>query len=137
MLKRILLVVLLVTLSLGTYQIANADFSKGWKALKRRKHAFARQELLPLAEKGDPKAQYAIGIMHRSGRGFAKDEAEAKQWFLKAQEGLHKLGEGGDILAQYMLGFLYRMGLGVTQDGEEAAKWYAQAAEAGHRASAI
>ena len=135
MLKRILLVVLLATLSLAIYQIANADFLKGWKAIRKGKYAFAQQELLPLAEKGDPKAQYAIGIMHRSGKGFAKDEDEANQWFLKAQEGLHKLGEGGDILAQFMLGFLYRKGLGVTQDGEEAAKWYAQAAEAGHRAS--
>ncbi len=135
MLKRILLLVFLVTLSLGTYQIACADFSEGWKALRRGKYTTAREELFPLAEKGHAKSQYAVGWMYQWGRGFAKDETEAAKWFQKAQKGLNKLGADGDRRAQYMLGYLYRKGFGVEKDTEEAAIWYRKAAKAGHRAA--
>jgi TPR repeat protein len=37
--------------------------------------------LRPLAEHGDPEAQYDVGFMYYSGRGAAQNFAEALKWY--------------------------------------------------------
>lgn len=77
-----------------------------------------------LAEKGDAKAQYALGIFYQQGKGVRQDYAEAANWYRKA-------AEQGDAKAQRNLGFLYEKGLGVGPDSGEGASWYRKAADQG------
>ena len=48
-------------------------------ALNRGDYATALGELRPLAERGDPKAQWALAYMYRRGLGVAKDPVRADQ----------------------------------------------------------
>ncbi len=42
------------------------------------------EELLSLAEQGNPTAQYRLGVMYDSGYGVAQDYAEAMKWYRRA-----------------------------------------------------
>lgn len=77
-----------------------------------------------LAEEGDAKAQYALGLFYQQGKGVQQDYAEAAHWYRKA-------AEQGDSKAQRNLGFLCEKGLGVAPDYGEAANWYRKAADQG------
>ena len=72
----------------------------------------------------DPVAMSRVGEYMKSGKGTAKNVAEAAKWFRKA-------AELGDIRAQFNLGVCYDTGEGCTQDKKEAAKWYRKAAANG------
>ena len=76
------------------------------------------------AEPASAAAQFDLGVMYASGRGVARDEAEAVKWYRMAAE----QGHGS---AQYNLGVMYTSARGVTRDDAEAAKWYRMAAEQG------
>ena len=47
---------------------ARTDFEVGWQAYQEGDFATALRIWLPLAEAGDPLAQYNIGVMHDEGR---------------------------------------------------------------------
>ena len=83
------------------------------------------QELLPLAEKGDAKAQYRLGLTYSNDIDVPQDFQEAAKWYRLA-------AEQGEEDAQSWLGYIYKDGLGVPKDFQEAAKWYRLAAEQGH-----
>ncbi len=100
------------------------DFQAGWEALERGDFETALREWRPLAEQGDPKAQYALGFMYANGEGVPKNDAEAVKWFRKA-------AEQGDPNAQDALGLMYANGEGVPKNDVEAAKWLRKAAEQG------
>ena len=44
-------------------------------------HSGATPELEELAEWGDAKAQYDLGVMHENGEGFPQDYIEAHKWY--------------------------------------------------------
>jgi len=60
--------------------------------------------------------------MYFSGRGVARDDAEAASWYRKA-------AEQGLAVAQNNLGRMYELGRGVERDKDKAALWYRKAAE--------
>ena len=68
------------------------------------------------AEKGDPAAQYNLGVCYHIGNGVAKDTVEAVKWYRKATD-------QGNALAKYNLGGCYERGEGVAKDQVEAVKW--------------
>ena len=76
------------------------------------------------AERGDPVAQYNLGVCYRNGEGVAKDQVEAVKWYRKA-------AEQGLANAQFNLGVRYYNGEGVAKDQVEAVKWCRKAAEQG------
>ena len=78
-----------------------------------------------LAAGGDATAQYELGARYADGRGVARDNKTAAQWFEKA-------AEQGLAPAQYRLGSYYEKGIGVDRDYARARKLYQQAAEAGN-----
>lgn len=113
------------------------------------------------AERGNARAQNALGILYVNGRGVPQDDAQAVKWFRRAAEqGLaqgqvnlgnmyadgkgiarderqavewyRKAAEQGDALAQSNLGFMFGNGRGVPKDDVQAAMWYRKAAEQGH-----
>ena len=82
------------------------------------------QELLPLAEKGDAKAQYRLGLTYSNDIDVPQDFQEAAKWDQLA-------AEQGHAYAQYNLGVMYKDGEGVSQDYVLAHKWFNLAAAKG------
>lgn len=103
---------------------ADNSFEKGATEFEAKNYEAALKILRPLAEKGDARSQYALGIMNEYGYGIKKDLPKARDWYLKA-------ATQGNIDAQYNLGVLYEHGTGIKQDYTQAAKWYRAAAAQG------
>lgn len=85
----------------------------------------ARRYLTPPAVKGNPEAQYYLGMMSAHSLGGPRDPVAAARWF-------HKSAEQGFAKSQYNLGLLYATGRGVPRDENEAVKWLRLAADQGH-----
>jgi len=92
--------------------------------------AAALKEFMPLAAKGDARAQFELGYMHERGKGVPQDYAEAASWYLKA-------AEQGNAAAQFHLGQMYDIGKGAPQDYSVAASWYRKSAEQGETLAQI
>lgn len=133
---------------------AQADFQVG-------NYARAYLELLPMANRGDARAQYLMGVMSDNGLGPVQlDVQEAARWYQKAAEknnadaqfalsnaysvgrgvavepkqALHwltKAAENGNITAMMSLAGLYETGVGIARDTAKAADWTLRAARAG------
>lgn len=84
----------------------------------------ALKEFLPLAAKGDARAQFELGYMYERGKGVPQDYKESLSWFRKS-------AAQGNASAQFYLGQRYDIGNGVPQDYTEAASWYRKSAEQG------
>lgn len=146
---------------------AAADaFDEGMDAYRRGEYATALTLLRPLAERGDPPAQYYLGLMYQDGKGLPEDLAQALGWYRRAADrnlpsaqknlaDLYYLGKGvardyaaaanwyrkaaeaGHSEAQFMIGHMYHKGYGVPQDRAEAAKWYRTAEDQGYVISTV
>ncbi|MHC5118368.1 MAG: tetratricopeptide repeat protein, partial [Planctomycetota bacterium] len=101
------------------------------------------------AEKGDPEAQYTVGmilaivwftkaaeqdysqaqyflsLMYGLGDGVTQSDRKAADWAQKA-------AEQGHADAQYSLGRMYSTGQGLSPDDARAVEWLLKAAEQGH-----
>lgn len=78
----------------------------------------------PLAQQGDPAAQYLLGKLYSSGEGVPVDEVQAIDWWrMAAEQGLGP--------AQNELGVALADGWGVEPDPEEAVTWLRKAAAQG------
>ncbi len=79
----------------------------------------------PLAENGDAKAQYYLGIFYENGQYVPQDYQQALKWFtLSAAQ--------GNADAQFSIGLQYNYGRGVPQNYSKAVKWYKLSAEQGN-----
>jgi Sel1 repeat len=119
----VLLSVVLVLCSIP--QMAGAGLDSGVSAFERGDYQTAQQELRPLAESGNPKAQYYIGLMAYSGKGVAPDSAEAIKWIKPA-------AENGMADAQYIYALLLEGGTPGAAGKIEAIKWFTLASDQGH-----
>ncbi len=106
----------------GAHPVSKID--AGEEAYRKGRYAAALRLVQPLAEEGDSKAQYLLGLMYYHGRGLKQDDLQAAKWFRLAAD----QGEAG---AQFNLGVMYAEGQGVPQDYAEAIKWYRRAADQG------
>jgi len=82
------------------------------------------EEIKVNAEKGDVKAQAALGGIYFKGEGVVKDTTEAVKWLSKA-------AQQGDAISQTCLGFCYFNGEGVTKNQLEGLKLIVLAANQG------
>jgi putative methionine-R-sulfoxide reductase with GAF domain len=76
-------------------------------------------QLRELAERGDPAAENALGLLYAQGdekQAVKPDESEAARWFTKA-------AEHGSVPAQSKLGSLYFSGRGLPKDNSQAYFW--------------
>ena len=96
----------------------------GLTAYREHNYAAALALWQPLADKGNPAAQYQIGTLYAEGKGVAQNDATAAQWFQRA-------ADQGDAASQYNLAVSYAEGLGVAKDDALAAKWFRRAADQG------
>jgi TPR repeat protein len=86
------------------------------------RYADAWEMMRPLAEQGDPRAEFWVGCRYIDGRGVPRDDRMAVDWITKA-------AQGGDAEAQYNLGVVYRDGRrGLSRDPVQARKWLELAA---------
>ncbi|MCC6780504.1 MAG: SEL1-like repeat protein [Hyphomicrobiales bacterium] len=77
------------------------------------------------ALKGDPAAQFEVGMRLAEGRGVPQSMSEAAEW-------LERAAKQGLAPARFRLGGLYEKGLGVQRNPSEARRLYLAAGEAGH-----
>ena len=106
---------------LGIHSQAWSSLEEGVDAANRGDYEIALELLEPIADEGNPTAQYYIGLLYYN---IWKDMEAASDWFYKA-------ATNGHANAQSVLGLLYEEGNGVSKDYSQAAKWYQMAAEQG------
>jgi TPR repeat protein len=117
--------IIVVGLLIAVQSASAMDFWAGSAHYLRGDYAAALREWRPLAEEGDDRAQYYLGIMYANGEGVPEDDPQAVYWFRKS-------ARQGDARAQFNLGVMYEFGEGVSEDARQAVIWYQQAAEQGH-----
>jgi TPR repeat protein len=162
----ILLVVVVIAYLAGQYMMEKQlrtpenRLKVAREALGEGREELAEQLLRPLAEKGNPQAQYALGHLYSVGLGVKADPKVAEQWtrlaadqglpeaeqqlgqmymnglgeiqdFGMAYEWLDKAGRQGNAAAQRQLGELYQHGWGIDADPVKAFAWYRVAASNG------
>jgi len=95
---------------------ALADFQTGLDAFQKGDYVGAAKEWRPLAEEGDPIAQFNLGLLYLDGHGVPQSPMEAANWFRRAAEQDY-------TQAQHNLGAMYGSGQGVKRDYVQAYKW--------------
>ncbi len=96
-------------------------FEDGYDAYQRGDFATARKLWTELAEAGEVRAQYNLGIIYDEGRGVAANRDAARQWWRKAAE--QNLPE-----ALHNLATSYLFGVDAKDDHAEALGLLVQAA---------
>lgn len=102
--------------------------SSGIAAFEAKHFSSAQQLLAPMAEAGNPEAQFRMAVMCQNGLGMVVKEE-------KALEFMRAAAQQGHALAQHGLGFMYLQGECVEKDGEQAVHWLRLAAEQGLQGS--
>ena len=80
---------------------ASADVKKGVDAWEAARFDVAIAEWRPLAEKGDPDAQFNLGQAYRLGRGVPSDLKIAQSWYEKAAQQGHEQAQANLGLLLY------------------------------------
>ncbi|HEA25894.1 MAG TPA: hypothetical protein ENH92_02100 [Ectothiorhodospiraceae bacterium] len=100
-------------------------------AIKNGDFAEAYYLWRPLAEAGDPSAQYGIGWMYHNGYGLSIDDEKAYEWWSQAAAQNY-------IEAIFSIGTLYQFGYGaLKKDMKIALGYYLMATVAGHEESQL
>ena len=107
-----------------------ADFQAGMDAKNRGDFAKALREWRPLAEQGDARAQFYLGMLYENGDGVSEDFGKAREWYQKS-------AAQGDANAQFYLGLMSAFGRGGSLDLVQAHMWYSLAAGNGHARAAL
>ena len=102
-------------LSLGQQAtFAKIEFTQGVIAFKDKDFYRAERIWLPLAQAGNRKAQFFLGVLYESA---SNDKYKAAHWYQRA-------AEQGYSDAQHNLGLAYARGLGTPKNIPEAVKWW-------------
>ncbi|CCQ74789.1 tetratricopeptide repeat protein [Magnetospira sp. QH-2] len=109
---------------------AQADFAAGMTAYEAKDYATAHGEWLPLAEAGEPRAQYWLADLYRFGTGVEQDYKAAIEWYKKAAR---QTGDGDTMRrAVYALGYMVKRGQGTPRNMDKAECLYRVSAENGY-----
>jgi len=102
------------------------DYAAGLRAFDEGAYAEAREIWRGLANAGNVKAQYGLGVLYERGLGdIPRNYGRAAHWYARAA------GEGHSA-ARNNLALMYANGLGVERSPERAVRLWTQAAEDGH-----
>ena len=116
---------LLCLFQMPTVVFAEEDYEAGRTAYQQNDFAEAERIWLRLAEQGEVRSQFFLGVLYDQGpEPIGKDDVQATQWFEKA-------ANQGHLNAQFNLGNAYMNGRGVEQSHERAVYWWRQAADNG------
>lgn len=103
---------------------ADMNLASGIAAFEAKEFRRSMQLLQPLAENGDPEAQYRLAVQYQAGLGVVQNPLQAYHWMREAAEQSHGLALHG-------LGIMYLYGECVEKDEGEAAAWLQRAADQG------
>lgn len=92
------------------------SYEDGQESFRRGDLATAVRVWRPLADQGDARAEYGLGVAYEYGQGATVNFAEAARLYLRA-------AEQGLVIAQIGIEYMYTVGLGVPRDLVEAFKW--------------
>ena len=120
-----MLIGLMLQLALGNAGAVADDFHHGLGSVRSGNYDAAVAILTPLAEQGNAKAQFELGILYLMGKGVTQDRVKAASLHLQS-------AEQGNVKAQAHLGHMLDDGEGVLVDHKSSLKWYLLAAEGGH-----
>lgn len=124
---RLFLVMLVAAFLVAPFASVAAGDSAGVTAYHAKNYREAMRLLRPLAEQGDPEAQYYVGRMYEKGDGVRKNADEVVKWYTRA-------AEAGYAAAQYRVAVGYAFGYaGLPRDHQEAVKWLRKSAEGGYK----
>lgn len=116
---------LLIALCLGGSMPASAkSVDVAQAAYDHKDYKTALKLWLPLANRGQMRAQLAVGLLYFNGTGVKQDYTTALKW-------LRKAADQGSSEAQDSVGWLYETGHGVAQDTNEGRKWFLRSANQG------
>jgi hypothetical protein len=102
-----------------------ADDNAGQSAYATGRFVDALRIWRPLAESGDPRAAFGLGLLYDLGEGVGQDAAAAYLWYRRA-------AEAGFAPAEFNIAVMYDSGVGTARNAAEAAVWYARAAAHGN-----
>jgi len=115
--QRARIIIAAIFLTMSGVSLANADSLRaGIAAFAREDYVRAADIFGPLADRGNPVAQFHLCFMYANGRGVQQNYAEAAMW-------CHRAAEQGYPPAQYLLGLLFDKGQGVPVNWVQAHKW--------------
>ena len=100
------------------------EIGSGIAAFEAKHFARAAGLLSPLADGGDPRAQYRMAIMAQNGLGMHENHQLAFDYMKSA-------AATGMGVAQHGLGFMYMEGECTDKNAEQAVHWFRKAAEQG------
>lgn len=101
------------------------DFDAGLAAYESHDYTNAMKQWRPLAENGNARAQFLMGLLYYDGHGVPQDYAEALKWFEQSADRSY-------ARAQRNLGEMYATGQGVKRDYVQAYKWLSLCAASGN-----
>lgn len=111
----------------GAAQAGQPSVSQAYSAYARGDYERAGILLVPLAARGESRAQALLGYLYEHGKGLPQNFDLAAEWYGCA-------AEQGEATAQYFLGLLYNKGHGVPRDVVLSQKWLILAAARASRA---
>jgi len=94
------------------------------------KEPSSHQEVVNLANQGNAKAQYELGLMHELGLGIEKNLNQAFVWYQKSADQNY-------AKAQYNLGIFYALAKSVDKDIEQSKHWIRKANENGYSGGSV
>ena len=112
-------------LGVAGFGAAAGPVEDGEAAYERGDYAGALHIWVPLAERGDPRAENWLGLLYHNGAGVTQDDVTAAKWYRHA-------AQQGYAVAQFNLAVEYIEGTGVARDEAEAAQWFGKAARGGY-----
>lgn len=104
---------------------SHANFIEGGEAYLRGDFEAAAKKFMPLAERGNHRAMYALGSMYAGGHGVEKDLKKAFQLFSES-------ARNGRADAMYKLGLMYEQGRGIKKNHKKAIRLYRKSAKKGY-----
>src|SRR5580658_5971887 len=93
-----------------------ADAAAGVAAFKKGDYQTALKEWKVAANKGEPEAEYDLGLLYAKGLGVQRDSQVAQQWYEAA-------ATQGNAQAEYSLGQMYAQGWGIPADQASTLRW--------------
>ena len=118
-------IVFAASLFLFSSVAVSGDFKKGWDAYNSLDYTTAKAEWQELADAGDERSAYGMGLLYGNGFGVdMNDELALKYYGIAAEQ--------GHADAAFNLAVMHQNGWGVPQDDEIANRWYQQAADKGN-----
>lgn len=116
--------ILLAVLLLLAPPVFSDSLEEGFAAFKQGDKELAHKNWLPLAIRGDVRAQFLLSVLYEQWVERSENQANAKKWLTAA-------ANNGFIPAQFNLGNNYHQGRYGAVDNIKAAYWWQQAAVQG------